>query len=116
MEKSEEDNVGVERHDLALEVRKVMLTSSDASGELMDTKEPAMWQYIECITFKAEVMAEILIRRQEWACNEAGAQERAYKKSNVLASQSVREKGELDKGKWKDIQTIFFFERLGRLW
>lgn len=42
MEKSEEDNVGVERHDLALEVRKVMLTSSDASGELMDTKEPAM--------------------------------------------------------------------------
>lgn len=62
----------MERHDLALEVRKDMLRSSDASGELMDTKEAAMWQYIECITFRAEVMAEILIWRQEWACNVTG--------------------------------------------
>lgn len=34
--------MGVERHDLALEVRKDMLRSSDASEELMDTKEPVM--------------------------------------------------------------------------
>lgn len=98
----------MERHDLALAARKDMLRSSDVSGELMDTKEPVRWQY-ECITFKADVMAEILIPRQEWACNVAGAQGRVYKKSNMLASQSVREKGEVGKGKWKDRQTIFSF-------